>query len=312
MKVKLECPYDFMDQNIIKDLNLSNDPECLIVNPGVDRFLDKEYFSQFKNLKVVGTPSTGVNHMDTDYLDKNNIKYFCLLDDREGLESITASAEFTWLHIMNAFRKFSTSIEHVQSWREPSNEAYLRSNELHDKTLVIIGYGRIGKKIYNYASAFGMNVRWYDPYIDSEFFDIKLQEERINSLDELVKINPDIISINCYLTPETTSMVDKKFLKGLKNNLIVVNTSRGEVVNENDIAELIKNKDIYYSCDVLCNEQNIDKLKKITFDKNGEFKKTLFQMNLAHDNLIITPHVAGCTIESQEKALKTTLKLCMK
>ena len=148
-----------------------------------------------------------------------------------------------------------------------------------------------------------MNVRWYDPYIDSEFFDIKLQEERINSLDELVKIEPDIISINCYLTPETTSMIDKKFLKGLKNNLIVVNTSRGEVVNENDIAELVKNKDIYYSCDVLCNEQNIDKLKE---------NSPLFQMNLAYDNLIITPHVAGCTIESQEKALKTTLKLCMK
>ena len=68
MKVKLECPYDFMDPNIIKKLNLSNDPECLIVNPGIDKFLDEKYFNQFKNLKVVGTPSTGVNHMDINYL----------------------------------------------------------------------------------------------------------------------------------------------------------------------------------------------------------------------------------------------------
>ena len=103
MKIKLECPTDFMNQDIIKNINLSDDPECLIVNPGIDKFLDEEYFKQFKNLKVVGTPSTGVNHMDIDYLSKNNIKYYCLLDDREGLESITASAEFTWLHIMNAF-----------------------------------------------------------------------------------------------------------------------------------------------------------------------------------------------------------------
>ena len=305
MKIKLECPTDFMNQDIIKNLNLSDDPECLIVNPGIDKFLDEEYFKQFKNLKVVGTPSTGVNHMDIDYLSKNNIKYYCLLDDREGLESITASAEFTWLHIMNAFRKFNLAIDplHVPSWRESSNETYLRSNELHSKTLVIIGYGRIGRKIYKYASAFGMNIRWYDPLLDSEFYDVKLQKERINSLEELVEINPDIISVNCYLTPETTNLVNKKLLKGLKNNLIVVNTSRGEVVNESDIADLIKNKSIFYSCDVLCNEQNISELRK---------NSPLLQMNLAYDNLIITPHVAGCTIESQEKALKTILKLCMK
>ena len=305
MKIKLECPTDFMNQDIIKNLNLSDDPECLIVNPGIDKFLDEEYFKQFKNLKVVGTPSTGVNHMDIDYLSKNNIKYYCLLDDREGLESITASAEFTWLHIMNAFRKFNLAIDplHVPSWRESSNETYLRSNELHSKTLVIIGYGRIGRKIYKYASAFGMNIRWYDPLLDSEFYDVKLQKERINSLEELVEINPDIISVNCYLTPETTNLVNKKLLKGLKNNLIVVNTSRGEVVNESDIADLIKNKSIFYSCDVLCYEQNISEIRK---------NSPLLQMNLAYDNLIITPHVAGCTIESQEKALKTILKLCMK
>ena len=84
---------------------------------------------------------------------------------------------------------------------------------------------------------------------------------------------------------------------------LVVNTSRGEVADENYIAKLIKNKDIFYSCDVLRNEQNINKLKE---------NSPLLKMNLAYDNLIITPHVAGCTIESQEKALKTILKLCMK
>jgi D-3-phosphoglycerate dehydrogenase len=305
MRIKLECPYDFMDQNIVKNLDLSDNPECLIVNPGVDKFLDEKYFSQFPNLKVVGTPSTGVNHMDTDYLDKNGIKYFCLLDDRKGLESITASAEFTWLHIMNAFRKFNKAIDplHTYSWRELDNEEYLRSNELHNKKLVIIGYGRIGRKIYNYAKAFGMEVKVYDPYIREELSDSFLLNHYCSSLSDLKKINPDIISVNCYLTPETTNMVDKNLLEGLKDGLIVVNTSRGEVVNECDIAELIENKNIFYSCDVLCNEQNIDKLRK---------NSPIFKMNSTHDNLVITPHVAGCTIESQEKALKSMLKLCMK
>ena len=154
-----------MDPHIISNLDLSNNPECLIVNPGVDKYLDKDYFTQYPNLKVVGTPSTGVNHIDTEYLKNNNIKYFCLLNDREGLDSITASAEFTWLHIMNAVRKFSKSLAHVNNWRESNNEGMLRSNELSGKKIGIIGFGRIGKNIKRYAEAFGMNVKYYDPYV---------------------------------------------------------------------------------------------------------------------------------------------------
>ena len=291
MIIKLECPYDFMDQNIISNLNLSNDPECLKVNPGVDQFLNKDYFSQFPNLKVVGTPSTGVNHMDINYLKQNNIKYFCLLDNRKGLDSITASAEFTWLHIMNSLRKFSESLNYVGDWREPSNESFLRSNELSGKKIGVIGFGRIGRKLKRYAEAFDMIFKFYDPYVEGGC-------KKINEL-----YDSDILSINCYLTSETTNLVTDGFLDKFKKPLIVVNTSRGEVVNENYIAKLIKNKDISYSCDVLCNEQDINKLKE---------NSPLLKMNLAYNNLIITPHVAGCTVESQEKALKTILKLCMK
>jgi D-3-phosphoglycerate dehydrogenase len=240
---------------------------------------------------VVGTPSTGVNHMDTDYLKNNNIKYFCLLDDREGLESITASAEFTWLHIMNSLRKFSQSLTHVNNWRESNNESLLRSNELSGKKLGVIGFGRIGRKLKKYADAFDVDFKFYDPYVEGGCTDIS----------ELY--NSDVLSINCYLTTETTNLITEGFLDNFKKPLIVVNTSRGEVVDENYVAGLIKSQDIFYSCDVLCNEQDINQLKE---------KSPLLQMNLDYDNLIITPHVAGCTIESQEKALKTILKLCMK
>ena len=290
MKVKLECPYDFMDPNIIKKLNLSNDPECLIVNPGIDKFLDEKYFNQFENLKVVGTPSTGVNHMDINYLDKNDIKYFCLLDDRKGLESITASAEFTWLHIMNSLRKFSQSLRYIANWREPNNERHLRSNELSGKKLGIIGFGRIGRKLKKYAKAFDMDFKFYDPYVEGGCKDIS----------ELY--DSDVLSLNCYLTSETTNLVTEGFLENFKKPLIVVNTSRGEVVDEKYITKLVKKQEIFYSCDVLCNEQSIKEL----------YNSPLFNLNLDYENLVITPHVAGCTVESQEKALKTILKLCMK
>ena len=76
---------------------------------------------QFKNLKVVGTPSTGVNHMDCEYLKKKEIKFYSLLDDRKSLDSITASAEFTWLDIMNLVRKFSYSLSYVPYLRSIEN-----------------------------------------------------------------------------------------------------------------------------------------------------------------------------------------------
>ena len=306
MKCRFECPIDFIDMDpILKEYNLSYsknsiETECIILNPGTDKYYDAVYFVNFPNLKWVLSPSTGINHFNTKWLDDNSISYRCLLDNRKVLDTIHASAEYTWLHIMNAFRKFSTAIDplHIQSWRESSNEQYLRSNELYGKTLVIIGYGRIGKKIYNYAEAFGMNIKWYDPYIDSEFFDVKLQRERMHSIDELKEINPDAISINCYLTEETTNMIDGKFLEGLKDNLIVVNTSRGEVVNEHDIIDLVKRRKIIFATDVLQGEQKQNDLQT----------SNLMDIYRKYENLIITPHVAGATLESQTKALKGILE----
>tara|TARA_R100001015_G_C4635246_1_gene204238 strand:- start:10170 stop:11072 length:903 start_codon:yes stop_codon:yes gene_type:complete len=297
MNVIIDCPTDFLSlKAFMKKHNISEseDPDCIIVNPGTDEYLDEKYFSNFENLKVVGTPSTGVNHIDTKYLEGRNIKTFCLLDDRIGLESITASAEFTWLHIMNAFRKFNLALEYVGDWRDDENEHFLRSNELSGKNILIIGLGRIGRKIKKYANAFEMNVDWYDPYIDVT------SKNHIGSLRDLSKY--DVISINCYLTDETTGMIDKRLLSTTKSNALIVNTSRGEVVKEDDICTLIKNGKIIYSCDVLCNEQNVEKLKE----------SELFKLNGQYDNLTITPHVAGATIESQTKALESIIKLCKK
>ncbi len=306
MKCRFECPIDFIDMDpILKKYNLFYsknfiETECIILNPGTDKFYDAEYFRQFPNLKWVLSPSTGVNHFDTDWLTKNLILYRCLLDNRNALDNIHASAEYTWIHIMNAFRKFSTAIDplHVGAWREKSNEEHLRSNELHGKTLVIIGLGRIGKKIYKYAEAFGMDIRWYDPHIDSEFYDMDLQNRRIKSLKELREINPDAISVNCYLTKETTGMVNKKLLEGLKDNLIVVNTSRGEVVNQVDMIDLVKQHKIIFATDVLQDEQ-----KQNDLQTSG-----LMDVYRKYENLTITPHVAGATLESQTKALEGILE----
>ena len=246
MRVKIECPINFLQ---IQDLNVmldslgfivdKEDPECVIVNPGTDVFLGEQYFKQYKNLKVVGTPSTGVNHLDIQYLKDRDVKVKCLLDNRDVLENIHASAEFTWLHIMNAFRKFLPAVERVKYWRDDHNEKFLRSNELAGKTIGIVGLGRIGRKIAKYATAFGMKVIYYDPYVSS------YQYNRAFYLTSMKE--SDILCISCYLTEETTGLISSGVLDDFKDGLIVVNTSRGEVVNENYIYDLITNDKIFYS-----------------------------------------------------------------
>jgi D-3-phosphoglycerate dehydrogenase / 2-oxoglutarate reductase len=298
-KIKLDCPTNFLSEselkNILNEYNMQMDelnPECLIVNPGTEFFLDEEYFRHFHDLKVVATPSTGVNHINTAYLKGRNISTFCLLDNKESLENIHASAEFTWIHIMNAFRKFIPAVKNVNNWREDENEKLLRSNELAGKRIGIIGLGRIGRKIARYAAAFSMDICYYDPYVSNEDY------QKVYEIKEFKDC--DVISINPYLTDETRGMITHGTFDGFKNNLIVVNSSRGEVVNENYIYKLLVNEKIIYACDVLHNEQNIDELRK----------SKLFRLN--SDRITITPHVAGATIESQVKALTTVLDLCNK
>ena len=299
MRVKIECPVNFLAKHDLNGMVDSmgyvvsrTDPECVIVNPGTDTFLDHTHFDRYRNLKIVGTPSTGVNHLDMDYLNNRNIDVKCLLDNRDVLENIHASAEFTWLHIMNAFRRFIPAVKNVNNWREDENERRLRSNELAGKTIGIVGLGRIGRKIARYAETFSMNIVYYDPYVENK------QYERVFSLTNLK--NVDILCISCYLTEETKGLIDFGALEGFKQGLIVVNTSRGEVVNEEYVYELVTKDKIFYSCDVLCNEQNVETLRK----------SKLF--GLKRENLVITPHFAGATIESQTKALKGILELCIK
>jgi len=301
MKVRFDCPLDFLSETDISvfleknGLQIDNlNPDIIVVNPGTSRFLDKAYFSEFHNLKFVCTPSTGVNHIDTKYLDSLSVKYYCLLDNRPALDDIHASAEFTWIHIMNLHRKFLDAVHSIDSWRSSENESLLRSNELHRKTIGIIGMGRIGNKIANYASSFGMNIKFYDPYVDV-CTSIK-RSEKVKSLDELCVC--DVISINCYLTNETREMITYGSLDNLRKGSIVVNTSRGEVVDENYIVHLVTNRDVLYGADVLQGEQNLDKL----------FSSPLYRLSKSMPNRVtLTPHVAGATKESQTKALQTVI-----
>lgn len=259
----------------------------LIVDPGANYKIDKKYLSKFKNLKIIVTPSTGVNHIDLEYCLSNNIVVKSLINNRKYLEKITASAEFTFFLIMSSIRKIKkvNSSLYKAKWRLNENE--LRGRELFNKKVGIIGLGRIGKKLQKYLYSFETKTIFYDPYVQ------KYNKKYIKKTSLLKKIfkECDIICICCYLTEETKDLINYNYLKLLKKDSVLVNSARGEIVVEKDLLRIIKErKDIYVSLDVLRNEQN-------NIEENILFKKS-FKL----PNLYITPHIAGLTYESQNKA----------
>ena len=301
VRIAIDCPTDFIKykDDLLYDWGLQESiyPEILITNPGSEYKYDEHHFNDehYQDLKIVATPSTGNTHIDLDYLEKKGIEFYSLLDDRESLDKITASSEFTWLHIMNAMRKFRVATNNTRYWREKKNEEKLRTQQLSGKTIGIIGYGRIGKNVSKYAEAFGMDFLFYDP-------DVFANGNKVSSIDSMK--DADIISINCGLNDTSRNLITYDTFKDFKKGLVVVNTSRGEVVDERYISLLIKSREIFYSADVIVDEQNL------STPHHSELYK-LYESG-EYDNLTLTPHVAGVTTDSQQIAFRSIIELCMK
>ena len=178
-------------------------------------------------------------------------------------------------------------------WKRTGNKIF----RLKDKTLGIIGLGRIGKAVALRAKAFKMNVIYYDPYLKSGYdkiFNVKY----VQNLSNLAKTS-DFISLHCPLTPETKNMINKNFFKKMKKNSVMINTSRGEVLNLSDLKDALKNKIIKGAA--------LDVLEKEPLSPNHKLIKDYFEdKSYLKNKLIITPHVAfystTSVIEIREKA----------
>lgn len=261
--------------------------DVLITNPGSSYKYDSKILSFAKKLNIIITPSTGTDHIDCDYCTKNKINIRCLLDNRKILNSISASAEFTLLLIFLTLRKFNKVQKIIKngSWRK--TEGVIRGNEIQNKTIGIVGFGRIGKKLHKYLKSLGCLIKIYDPYVKSK-------NKKLNFVKSLKIIfeKCDIISLNLSLNDKTVKIINNKYLNILKKNQILINTSRGKIVDEKAIIKKIKQRKFFYSTDVISNEF-----------KNNLKSDKLLNLSYKNENLIVTPHIAGLTEESQTKSL---------
>lgn len=263
--------------------------------------IDKQFLDAAKNLKFIGRVGAGLENIDCDYAEQKGIY---LISAPEG--NSNAVGEHTLGILLSLFNKINKADKEVSmgKWLREAN----RGIELDGKTVGLVGYGNMGK-------AFAKKLRGFD--VEALCYDIKPNVEDENckqvSLKELQQ-KADILSLHIPQTPLTLHMINSEFISNFKKPFWLINTARGKsVVTEDLVSALESGKILGAGLDVLEYEKSsFEDLFKIDEPKYGrmrEGKKSnlpeAFQYLINADNVIITPHVAGWTIESNIKLAQT-------
>ena len=245
----------------------------------------KEVIKKGKNLKVIGRAGVGVDNIDVPEATKRKIPVV----NAPGGATVSV-AELTFAHMLSLARNLSKSDKTMKNgeWEKKT----LKGTELCDKTLGLVGSGRIGTEVGKMAIAFGMKVIVYDPYLSKET--AEEQGFELADLDSLLK-NSDFISIHTPLTDETKKMIDEKEFKKMKNTAFIVNCARGGIIDENALYNSLKEGKIRGAAlDVYENEP----------PKNSPL--------LTLDNIVFTPHIGASTKEAQIRAGTITAEQVLK
>ena len=223
--------------------------DILFCAPNHQTFVIDEELIKNSNIKCILSPSTGLNHIDV-----NSVPIVSVKNDKV-IYDVWSTAEHTLYLMLSIVRGH---------------------HELHDKTLGIVGYGRLGKMVEQLCEPLFKKI---------------ISVDKGDSLDELYK-ESDVVSLHMDYNPTTEYMIDNEFLSHFKKNIYLINTARGEIVNEQDIKHLLSVGRIKgYATDVLQTEYN-------------EQKSVFYGV----DYVITTPHIAGTSIEAQEKTYKRVLE----
>lgn len=265
---------------------LIGDYHVLIV--GIENSVGSSIIRCGKKLKIIATATTGLDHIDLNAAKKQDIKIISLKREKNFLKEIAGTAEFTFGLTLSLIRDIPRSFDRVKSyrWERKSSHGF----ELSGKNLGIIGFGRLGKLMAQYGHGFRMQILAYDPYIPSSemepFGVIPV------SLEDLLK-NADVVSLHAELSEETEEMIGKTELNLMKPSSVIINTARGQLIDETALLIALKEKKIAGAAlDVLEDENK--------FDENFN-NHPLVEYARTHSNLLITPHIAGMAFDSVYK-----------
>ncbi len=246
--------------------------------------VDKELIDKATNLRFVARVGAGMESIDLEYCKSKGIE--CLNSPEGNRDAVGEHATGMLLNLMNNLNKADKEVKNG-IWKREEN----RGNELNTKTVGIIGYGNMGSSFAKKLSGFGCKVISYDKY-KTGYSDGFTTETDLDS----VFSEADILSLHVPLTEETKYMVDSEFISSFKKNFILINTARGPVVKTTDLVNALKSGKITASAlDVIEYEETSFEKTAIMTDKED------FRYLAGCDNVILTPHIAGWTVESKIK-----------
>jgi D-3-phosphoglycerate dehydrogenase / 2-oxoglutarate reductase len=257
--------------------------------------IDAAVMAAAPGLKIIVTPTTGLNHIDLAEAGRRGIQVLSLRGKTEFLKNIRATAEHTISLMLALLRHIPSAASDVTAgfWRRDQ----FQGTELYGKTVGLFGYGRLGRIVAKYLSAFDVRVLVTDPL------------EPLGRIDTAIESVPaaqvlhqsDVISLHVDLREDTRGFFDAAMFKAMKRGAYFINTSRGELIAEEALLERLRSGDLAGAAlDVLADE-----------DSSGMAGHPLIQYAQRHSNLIITPHIGGCTAESMRKTEHfLALELC--
>ncbi len=259
--------------------------EVLVVKLGT--FIGENVLNKFPNLNYIITPTTGLTHIDLQAIKQKGIKVFSLKDLVSKIDQIKSTSELTLALSIMINRNFGLYMGSIASGKQDIDREYLKGKEISVQTLGIVGLGRIGMHLYSYsAHLWGKTIGWDINPLNL----MKLPlSDRTASLENLLQIS-DTVCLCVDLNKYSRRMINRDSLLTIKKGASIVNTSRGEIVDEEEIARAIINGKLFgYATDVLDSELS-----------GSMFNSNLWKLSQNY-NILITPHIGGCTLEAMDK-----------
>lgn len=262
-------------------LERSRDADILLTNKTV---LNAETLAGLPNLKFIGVLATGYNIVDVEAARKRGIPV-----SNVPIYGTDAVAEYVFALLLNHFRQphLHSGLVLQGEWSAGGDWSFWRTplTELAGKTIGIVGFGRIGRRVGEIASAFKMKVLANDPYHGSEpSYAFEWRE-----IPELFA-EADVVTLHCNLTPENEGMVDAALLSSMKKNAYLINTSRGPLVNETDLVDALKKGILAGAA--------LDVVQTEPIEADSPLLKA--------PNITLTPHIAWAALEARRRLTRVT------
>jgi phosphoglycerate dehydrogenase-like enzyme/CMP-N-acetylneuraminic acid synthetase len=267
-----------------------------VVLAPMGHFFGPAKIDKCRALKVIGSNTTGHPHIDVEYARAKGIAVVTLKEEREFLDTITPTAELAWGLLIALTRRMLPAVGSTRQGRW-NRRPFPGRRMLSRMSIGVVGLGRLGFRVAQYALKFGMEVSYYDPNVTSGYPGLRKKE----SLSELVA-GSDVVTVHVPHEKQTEGLFDAEVFGCFRKGAYFVNTSRGELVDHAAFLDALKSGHLAGAAvDVFEGE--------FVPDFEATFRQhPLWRYAHEHDNLIITPHIGGSTLDAWGETERHTIR----